>query len=181
MSEFKRRRDVKNGFAVFADLDKFLRNLSLLVYEFKCRRAMKAMAGIVMEYLLINGQSISDICASGKYSKEDIDSLHRHLKEKRPHLLAALTSCVDIQDVLLETGRIPDGAGLDDFVERVKEALETDREEAAQDNCIWASVRNSGPVIREKWEKAAPNGTAGNQWATPNLYSQCLQEQYFFL
>jgi hypothetical protein len=50
--------------------------------------------------------------------KEDIDSLYRHLKEKRPHLLAALTSCVNIEDVLLETGRIPDGAGLDDFVER---------------------------------------------------------------
>jgi hypothetical protein len=116
---------------------------------------MKAMAGIVMECLLINGQSISDIwyvmfhhrylysnnnSASGKYSKEDIDSLYGHLKEKRPHLLAALTSCLDIKDVLLETGRIPDGAGLDDFVERVKEALAADREEAAQDNCFWASM-----------------------------------------
>jgi hypothetical protein len=33
---------------------------------------------------------------------------------------------VDIEDVLLETGCIPDGAGLDDFVERVKEALAAD-------------------------------------------------------
>jgi hypothetical protein len=44
-----------------------------------------------------------------------------------------------------------------------------------------AKVRKSGPVIREKWEKAAPNGTAGNQWASQHLYSQCLQGQYYFL
>lgn len=50
-----------------------------------------------------------------------IDSLYRHPKEIRPQLLAALKSCVDIEDVL-ETGRIPVGAGLDDFFERVKEA-----------------------------------------------------------
>lgn len=80
--------------------------------------------------LYSNGNS-----AYGKYSKEDIDSLYRHLKEKRPHLLAALTSCLDIE-YALETGYIPDGAGLDDFIKRVKEALVTDWEESAQDNCI---------------------------------------------
>jgi hypothetical protein len=161
---------------------------------------MKAMAGIVMECLLINGQSISGIwyvmfhdrylysndnSDSEKYSKEDIDSLYRHLKEKRPHLLAALTSCLDINDVLLETGRIADGAGLDDFVERVKEALAADREEAAQDNYIWASMewrwQEYANWAQEQGEmkKVAPNGMAENRWTTTNLYSQCLQRAIF--
>jgi hypothetical protein len=64
------------------------------------------------------------------YSKEDIESLDRHRKDKCPHLMLAV----------LETGCSPDGADLDDFGKRVNKALAADREEAAQDNCIWASM-----------------------------------------
>jgi hypothetical protein len=41
---------------------------------------------------------------------------------------------------VLETGCRHDGADLDDFGERVNKALAADREEAAHDNCIWASM-----------------------------------------
>jgi hypothetical protein len=79
--------------------------------------------------LYSNGNS-----TSGKYSKEDIESLDQHLKDRCPHLMLAMLAYV------LETGCSPDGADLDDFGERVNKALVADREEAAQDNCIWASV-----------------------------------------
>lgn len=79
--------------------------------------------------LYSNGNS-----TSGKYSKEDIESLNRHRKDKYPHLMLAILAYV------LETGCSPDGADIDDFGERVNKALAADREEAAQDNCIWASM-----------------------------------------
>ncbi|EDP47912.1 hypothetical protein AFUB_097630 [Aspergillus fumigatus A1163] len=79
------------------------------------------------------GQQKQEI-TSGKYSKEDTKSLNRHRKVKYPHLMLAILAYV------LETGCSPDGADIDDFGERVNKALAADREEAAQDNCIWASM-----------------------------------------
>ncbi|PYH29922.1 uncharacterized protein BO87DRAFT_171433 [Aspergillus neoniger CBS 115656] len=82
---------------------------------------MKGMAGMAMRYLLIDKQSIGDIWSNVLIS------------------LPALTSCVDTEFVL-DTRRIPDGAGLDELVERVKETLVPDRNEAVQDNRNWASI-----------------------------------------
>ncbi|KAF4210916.1 hypothetical protein CNMCM5878_003414 [Aspergillus fumigatiaffinis] len=119
---------------VTTHLNKFLDDLSLPVFQFKCRRASEALASISRRYFLIDGQSIGDIYTSGKYFKEDVESLNRHRKDKCPHLMLAMIAYV------LETGCSPDGADLDDFGKRMNKALVADREEAAQDNCIWASV-----------------------------------------
>jgi hypothetical protein len=43
-----------------------------------------------------------------------------------------------------------------------------------------ARARESAQMIREKWAKPAPNGTAGNQWATPNLYSNAYKGDITF-
>jgi hypothetical protein len=92
-----------------------------------------------------------------------IDSLYRHLKKKRPQLLAALTSFVDIEDVL-ETGRIPAGADLHDFVEREpwqqtgKKPLRT-----PVFGLQWiGNGKNTQAVASTRWE-AICNGTSGNQ------------------
>lgn len=87
--------------------------------------------------LYSNGNS-----TSGKYSKEDIELLNRHRKDKYPYLMLAILAYV------LETGCSPDGADIDDFGERVNKALAADREEAAQDNCIWA-------LMEWRWQEHA--------------------------
>jgi hypothetical protein len=56
--EFKRQQNIKDG---RPHLNKFLDNLSLPVFEFKCRRAGEALTSISRRYLLIDGQSIGDI------------------------------------------------------------------------------------------------------------------------
>jgi hypothetical protein len=56
--EFKRQQNIKDG---RPHLNKFLDNLSLPVFELKCRRAGEALASISRRYLLIDGQSIGDI------------------------------------------------------------------------------------------------------------------------
>ncbi|KAH2909185.1 hypothetical protein KXW25_004272 [Aspergillus fumigatus] len=129
--ELKRQQNINDG---HPHLNKFLDDLSLPVFQFKCRRTSEALASRSRRCLLIDGQPIGDICTSGKYSKEDIESLNRHRKDKYPHLMLAILAYV------LETGCSPDGADIDDFGERVNKALAADREEAAQDNCIWASM-----------------------------------------
>jgi hypothetical protein len=56
--EFKRQQNIKDG---RPHLNKFLDNLSLPVFGFKCRPAGEALASISRRYLLIDGQSIGDI------------------------------------------------------------------------------------------------------------------------
>lgn len=146
--ELKRQQNINDG---HPHLNKFLDDLSLPVFQFKCRRTSEALASRSRRCLLIDGQPIGDIwyvlfpdryltvysngnSTSGKYSKEDTKSLNRHRKVKYPHLMLAILAYV------LETGCSPDGADIDDFGERVNKALAADREEAAQDNCIWASM-----------------------------------------
>ncbi|KAH1308288.1 hypothetical protein KXW53_002194 [Aspergillus fumigatus] len=123
-----------------ADLDTYLGKLFHLMFRFKCRRAAKALAGKTGGCLLINGRSLFNIYTCGKYSDEDIRSLSRHMKENRPHLAAVLESHQKDVVYVIDTGRIPDGMALDKFCERVKEALAADQEEAAWDNCVWASM-----------------------------------------
>lgn len=124
--------------------------------------------------LYSNGNS-----TSGKYSKEDIESLNRHRKDKYPHLMLAILAYV------LETGCSPDGADIDDFGERGNKALAADREEAAQDNCIWASMEWRWQEHANRPKRSRRNGQ--RQRLTARLGIKSLQSMptrailYYFL
>ena len=77
---------------------------------------------------------------SGEYSDEDLDSLSKHIKEKRPQLTRLLEQSESVGAELWETGVLKDGFDVAAFNVRAQEALAVDQAEAAMDNCIWASM-----------------------------------------
>jgi hypothetical protein len=77
---------------------------------------------------------------SGEYSDEDLDSLSKHIKEKRPQLGRLLEQSESVGAELWETGVLKDGFDFGAFNVRAQESLAADQAEAALDDCIWASM-----------------------------------------
>jgi hypothetical protein len=75
---------------------------------------------------------------SGKYSGEDIDSLSKHIKEKRPRLARLIEQVEREGSELWETGVLKDDS--EALGALTREALAADQAEAALDDCIWASM-----------------------------------------
>jgi pantothenate kinase-related protein Tda10 len=92
-----------------------------------------------------------------------IDSLYQHLKKKHPQLLAALTSFMDIEDVL-ETSHIPAGVDLHNFIKR--EPWQQTRKKPLRTPIFglqWiGNGKNTQAMASTSWE-AICNGTSGNQ------------------
>lgn len=131
-------------------------DLFYVMFAVLVENALRSISSTTKGYLSIDGQSLMEIgsvippghsgCISDegslseKYSEEELDSLVRHMEEKRPHLMAVLKSYDSSAERLLCTGRLPVGTDLGDMGVKVKEALAADQEEASLDNCIWASM-----------------------------------------
>ena len=77
---------------------------------------------------------------SGGYSDEDLDSLSKHIKEKRPQLTKLLKQSESVGVELWETGVLKNGFDFRAFNIRAQDALAADQAEAAFDDCIWASM-----------------------------------------
>jgi hypothetical protein len=77
---------------------------------------------------------------SDEYSEEDFDSLHTHIKTKRPRLARFIEQLRPIGAKIWKNGFWPDNFDVDAFNSQVQEALAAEQSKAALDNCIWASM-----------------------------------------
>jgi hypothetical protein len=83
---------------------------------------------------------IQDNQTSGEYSEEDLDSLSKHTKEKRPQLARFIEQLKPAGSELWETGALKDDFDFGAVDAQAREALAADQAEAAFDDCIWASI-----------------------------------------
>jgi hypothetical protein len=72
-----------------------------------------------------------------EYSDEDIASLHRQIKEKRPHLAPLIFHWESAMAELYLAGCLKDDANFAAISAQMPQALEADKAEAALDNSIW--------------------------------------------
>jgi hypothetical protein len=77
---------------------------------------------------------------SGEYSEEDLDSLSKHIKEKRPRLARFIEQLEPAGSELWETGVLRDDFDFGAVDAQAREALAADQAEAALDDCVWASM-----------------------------------------
>jgi len=72
-----------------------------------------------------------------EYSNEDIKSLYRHIKEKRPHLAPLFSRWASAMAEVYLTGCLKDDVDFAAISAQMPQALEADKAEAALDNSIW--------------------------------------------
>jgi hypothetical protein len=80
-----------------------------------------------------------------EYSDEDIKSLYRHIKEKRPHLAPLLSRWAIAIAELHITGCLKDDVDFAAISAQMPQALEADKAEAALDNSMWG-------LLEWKWQ-----------------------------
>jgi len=142
-------------------LKECLETMMRLKFGNRVEECIQSLAGRTKGYLSIGGKSLQEIMLVSKIlltfiklmsqrndetcSDTDFESLVDHMKIKRPHLCAVFSSLDPLGSELLKTGTLPPHVDFSDIASKVQRALDLDRDEAARDNCKWAS-------LEWKWE-----------------------------
>ncbi|SCO87703.1 uncharacterized protein FRV6_11830 [Fusarium oxysporum] len=100
--------------------------------------AQKSAEGRIEGQLLIGGKSFTKIVEGYEYSREDIQSLSRHIRQKRTHLARLLPVIEPAFRVLW--GPCKEEVDMETIDEQVAEALAMDHVEAVLDDFIWMSM-----------------------------------------
>ena len=90
-----------------------------------------------------------------EYSDEDIKSLYRHIKGKRPHLAPLFSRWASAIAELYLTGCLKDDVDFVAISAQMPQALEADKAEAALDNSIWGLLEWKRQVSNNDLFKSA--------------------------
>lgn len=87
------------------------------------------------------------ISEGDEYSDEDIALLHKHIKQRRPHLARLIFPWASAMGELYITGNLKNDVDFVAIGTQMPQALEADKAEAALDNSVWG-------LLEWKWQES---------------------------